>query len=101
MSTVLGLLQECKISDPTTPQDLARWTGCRDYILGIRDALALNGELRIQDGIKAIGICDVPRDLPADAFVQVFINWAEKHPEEYGTHRFSVISALIEKWPCP
>jgi hypothetical protein len=36
------------------------------------------------------------------ALAQVFVNWADKHPEHWGDSTVDgVITALSETWPCP
>jgi hypothetical protein len=46
-------------------------------------------------------ICDLPKDLPSEAFVQTFVNWAQRKPEEWAHHRLlGVMSSLMEKWHC-
>jgi hypothetical protein len=84
--TVYGLLQDCKIVRPQTDKDLLtdmdlmHFAGCRSYIAGLRDALMVNAAAAQEGKPNLSAICNVPDSLPIDAYVQVFINWADNHP---------------------
>jgi Rap1a immunity proteins len=79
------------------------WAGCREYIVGVRDMLKFNGDGPVREGHLPVvtSICDLPKDLPSEAFVQTFVNWAQRKPEEWAHHRLlGVMSSLMEKWHC-
>lgn len=50
---------------------------------------------------KGFGICNTPKDLPLDAYIQVFVNWAQQHPENWARHKVWATFAFTEKWRCP
>lgn len=97
--TVLGLLEECRVTNPTVLKEMFGQIRCQGYIAGLRDALLAKGIVTY--GSQGFGVCNVPRNLPVDAFVQIFVNWAQKHPEEWSEHMSHAVTALVEQWPCP
>jgi len=53
------------------------------------------------ENIKStLGMCGAPSGLPLDAYIQVFINWAQRRPEEWGHYKSFAATSLSEKWPC-
>jgi hypothetical protein len=100
--TIHSLLADCQKTDPKTIPDALDHTHCRGYIAGIRDVLGLTGREIQGEKIgpeKVVGICGSP-DLPIDAYVQIFVNWALAHPENWGKHPLYAIFAFTEKWHC-
>jgi len=71
--TIFGLYRDCKIVEPKTNMETMNWVACRSYISGLRDGLLANGALRSNENVRAIGICGQPRDLPIEAYIQVFV----------------------------
>ena len=97
---VQGLLESC-IS--TTAPDGPPY--CVGRVTGIFKIMALNGIAVTQHdgGAKFLAIC-AKDSLPLPSYaaqVQVFINWANKHPENWAmSDSEGVIRAMQEKWPC-
>jgi Rap1a immunity proteins len=99
---VQALHQLCKLD-----QDL-----CLGYVSGVGDHMLLTGAfLRNQlKGLKeedrelltGLAACLPPKTpTSSGAMVQAFINWAEKHPENWKMYMHpGVILALNETWPC-
>jgi hypothetical protein len=98
--TIYGLLQDCQIKEPKSDMDLMNLVACRSYIAGLRDIMLFVGYSEDENIKSTLGMCVVPNGLPLDAFVQVFINWAQRHPEEWGHHKSLAATSLSEKWPC-
>jgi hypothetical protein len=99
---VQELLDHCK-----TP-DASRWAHyCFGVIEGVGEMMSVNGlmlkNLRGSeaDAIARLAICP-PSGTSTGARVQVFKNWAEKHPEEWSQpYLIGVADSLHEVWPCP
>jgi hypothetical protein len=96
---VQELYTQCK-APVGTPESLM----CLGFISGVADLMQLNGVSRknfssVQwSAISNEAICGAPT---TGAEIQAFINWAEKHPEQWGTFRLiGAIKALRESWPC-
>jgi hypothetical protein len=97
--SVQGLYQTCKAPNGATDA-----SPCIEYIAGIADQMVLNSVLREKVRaeswrlVSSLAICDAPT---YGAMRQVFINWAEKHPEKWSNPRsIGVVQALHEAWPC-
>jgi hypothetical protein len=97
-TTIYELCRQCKVERPQNTNELAEATQCREYIHGMVDILSVNGRVRGKE-ITVPAVCSVP-DLPMDALIRVFINWAEKHPERWGEHRINATLAFTDNWPC-
>jgi hypothetical protein len=98
-ATVYKLFKQCEIEKPQNTDEVASLVECREYIHGMVDILSVNGRVRGKE-ITVPAVCNVPDDLPMDALIQVFRNWAEKHPERWGEHRINATLAFTDKWPC-
>jgi hypothetical protein len=102
-------------------QDLLRWCNskadferdtCMGYIAGASDLMTMTGGATLafndtfKDQGKTAGMLSVYSICPRDpvtygASIQVFKNWAEKHPEKWGQPAiFGVWVALTEIWSC-
>src|SRR5215469_14748499 len=81
-------------------------TSCLPYIEGVADTLVELGSIShgfpepTRGVLASLGMC--PGDATYGAAKQVFINWAEKHPDQWA-HVASdgVFAALSQTWPCP
>jgi len=78
---------------------------CLGFISGIADLMQLNGQRQKSldaaqwSVIAGTAFC---AQSSYGAYVQVFVNWAQKHPEEWGERNFvGTVVALREAWPCP
>lgn len=98
-------------SDPRNTEHLLRWCKepetsfdhayCAGYVSGMADVMGLIGVGATKDFKLHFGMCTSEPYPSANAEVQAFINWAEKHPTEWGTSaQVSVLLALQETWPC-
>jgi hypothetical protein len=100
MTTVQDLREACKSIGNNSDGIF-----CLGYIGGTADTMVLIGVGLTSDTTPlfrhSFGICqNSPSTYGADA--QVFINWADRHPEKWTDHMQSgVITALAETWPCP
>jgi hypothetical protein len=91
--SIQDLYTQCKSSDSEIR------ILCISYIAGVMETMELVGG----DGTttsQQFGICTTDF-VSFGAGVQVFINWAEKHPKAWNDARnFGVIMALRGAWPC-
>jgi hypothetical protein len=78
---------------------------CLAYISGVADTLTEIGSISqrapepARGAWATVGIC--PGKASYGAAIQVFINWAAKHPEAWtNTANDGVYEALKETWPC-
>ena len=72
---------------------------CVGYIGGVHDMMMM---IRLSDDekVKDLRLCDPGSTRGAQ--VQVFVNWAEKHPEHWSKLMFAgVVAALSTTWRCP
>ena len=99
------LLRECSAGSADSP--LFEWFHCIGYITGIGDMMGLNGLLiaKYDEGVINLNHLAFCPGKPAPTYgatLQVFKNWAQRHPERWGDKAFvGVIAALREAWPCP
>jgi hypothetical protein len=71
---------------------------CTGYIIGVAETLAQNG---LHKSTRGQSVCWQGLSIDYAATVQVFKNWAQKHPEAWGLLRYGgVMWALKETWPC-
>ena len=78
--------------------DIPKRNICTAYIVGVSETLS---EIGLQKSARSSGICFNGLSIDYAASVQVFKNWAEKHPEAWGLIRYAgVMWALKETWPC-
>lgn len=95
------LLQECNNSD--NEYDLLH---CAGRVSGIVDMMGLNGSLLTQYGdrltpLRSFAVCSGKPVPSYGAYLQVFKNWAQSHPERWSDPDLTgVIRALRETWPC-
>jgi hypothetical protein len=69
---------------------------CLNYIAGIGDVMGATAQ--VIDDFRPLGMCGEPT---YGALVQAFVNWAEKHPEQWKTDPgVGVMVALRETFPC-
>lgn len=98
---VQTLFQECNAENPS--YDLAH---CIGIIEGAGDLMGINGLLitKYDDRSAALvkfAFCPGKPEPTVGARIQVFKNWAARHPEQWGEQNFvGVIEALRETWPC-
>lgn len=91
---VRKLLNWCKSSQGSA--DLDVYVG---YITGVVDLMGMVGASGTNDS-KLLGTCGEKR-LSYGASVQVFINWAERHPELATAPKVvGVAAAIREQSPC-
>lgn len=97
-SNVEHLLKWCKL--PETRSDHGF---CAGYVVGVADMMQQVGRQGAGNFRSVFGMC-VPKSLhtpSGNAEVQVFVNWAEKNPKEWGqVNEVGVVLALSEAWPC-
>jgi Rap1a immunity proteins len=100
--TVSGLLTYCKAELGSL-----EWGFCFGYIVGIGNMMSAmsltvdNGPLLKKTLVKVFTAC-FPDGTSHGAKLQAFINWAEKHPEEWSNEAiYGVRAALVEIWRCP
>ncbi|WP_425351671.1 Rap1a/Tai family immunity protein [Mesorhizobium helmanticense] len=96
---VQRLLAQC---NSTAVQD---WWYCLGYVGATSDVMMLNGvALNVNpssSALKDLAICP-PTAVSYGASRQAFINWAQKHPENWSASMgVGVVLALREVWPCP
>src|SRR5215471_16974193 len=78
------------------PHNSPRSGYCLGYVTGIAEMMLKLGRDHPDD---PHGICGEPT---RGALVQTFVNWAEKHPQEWGSSdHFGLLTALAETWHCP
>jgi hypothetical protein len=105
-SDVQQLYREC-----TKPVEDFEKLFCVGFISGISAQMITNGQVAATLRAEGALANDVDRRMmftvsactkaSVGARVQAFINWAEKHPEEWSTPRqLGVMQALRETWPC-
>ena len=71
---------------------------CTGYIIGVAETLGQNG---LHKSTRGQSVCWQGLSIDYAAAVQVFKNWAQKHPEAWGLPRYGgVMWALKETWPC-
>ena len=90
-----------KCTTATVPNDQFY---CYGRVTATFEMLALNGETVAQYNKPAkslLSICGVRPPPSYGAQVQVFVNWANNHPEKWRhTDLEGVMQAMLEKWPC-
>ncbi len=115
--TVQGLYSDCRSRDPTDTR------GCMEYLAGVADVMHENRHLgqewaeagrrdaRLSVDAKAstaaafatfgdiVGICT--KNYTGGQLQQIFINWAQKHPERWTEGReIGAMDAFHEAFPC-
>jgi len=99
MFSVQGLYQFCNAA-PSSKEALM----CITYVSGVMDIMQTAGLVdkgqRRDATQQFLGIC--PQSFASyGAGVQLFKNWAEKHPENWSMARAAGVAiALKEVWPC-
>ena len=79
-----------------TGADMSMQAFCYGYITAMMETL---GEAGTRKAVH--GICWKKSSVTYAAGLQVFKNWAQKHPEAWGLPRYAgVMWALKETWPC-
>ena len=77
---------------------------CVGYVAAVGEFMETIGIYKKQGhpDVAQFSIC-MPEPTPSHAtMAQVFVNWAQAHPEAWSQLQLSsVIIALREKWPCP
>lgn len=98
-TTVQELYESCTASQHSYTT-LSLLSKCRGYINGVADMMVLFGTEGDATTRKYFGMC--PKDIVTQgAVIQVFKNWAEKHPEMWGKPSLlGVMMALNEAWQC-
>jgi hypothetical protein len=91
--TIQGLYDDCK------NYSSVQSSFCLGYISGIGDAMHfIEGFRKKMPDVESFAMCGAPS---YGAMVQAFINWAEKHPEDWMRSRvYGVMLALGQTWPC-
>jgi hypothetical protein len=104
--TTQGLYALCK--SPNSVDNLR----CGEYLGGVSDIMSLSGtgselpdySAAQRSALKVLGLCfpaSEANGVTVGVLVQVFINWAEKHPTQWNIHRsFGAAAAFQEAWPC-
>jgi hypothetical protein len=103
---VQQLYRQCK----TPAKDVER-TFCVAFISGVAEQMIATGKLAAKQREEGNLANDKDRALLSflsacpkasfGAMVQAFINWAERHPEEWSSPRqLGVMQVLRETWPC-
>lgn len=97
---VQELYDQCKQKSDTQAS-----TFCLGFIAGIADVMRHNGDRRSSmdaaqwAAVSELALCGGPS---YGAYIQAFMNWAQKHPEYWGERNFQgVVAALHQAWPCP
>jgi hypothetical protein len=95
---VQGLYNLCKATT-----DHGRYAVCVGYISGIGDIMQTNGVMHPGAAVDPAPLDERLCGRPSyGAQVQAFMNWAEKHPQQWQAPRqLGVLSALSGTWPCP
>src|SRR5262245_12086825 len=100
--TIQALYENCK--SPETVQQLI----CMSYLSGFSSMMTIVATVSMDDKtppekqevLKIFGLCN-PDFVSNGQLRQVFINWAEKHPEQWQQEQsLGAWSALHEAWPC-
>lgn len=92
MLKVGGFLQFCKAGAET-----AERAHCVGYVSAVWDVLTVTRADDVQVN-KEFAVCG---KVKYRAMVQAFVNWAEKHPDQWEEPRsLGVAKALTELWPC-
>jgi hypothetical protein len=100
-SNIQTLLQECN-ANSTSYEGFH----CVGYVCGIADMMGMNGALFMHsgeglEGLFALSACYGKPEPTCGAKVQVFRNWAQKHPEKWNIQEYvGVALSLREVWPC-
>jgi hypothetical protein len=91
---VQTLLYSCKQNTSSPDYSL-----CIGYVAGVGDLMDVNSTLIPEHPyMRPFAICGKPT---YGAMVQAFVNWAEKHPEEWkDSTNFGVMLALLGTFPC-
>lgn len=93
------LLKQCSAT-----QNSISMSYCYGRVEGVSEMMSQNGASmkRNYNPDKRLTICVGDAYPTNGALVQVFINWANKHPEQWQTvDLLGVASAFNETWPCP
>jgi hypothetical protein len=91
--TIQKLYEFCKSSDSDDHFI------CIGYVSGMMDTMTIIGT-RHDASANTFGMCP-KTTVSYGAGIQVFKNWAEKHPETWGGFRsLGVFWAFKEMWPC-
>ena len=90
--SVQGLYQSCKENNP----NVADRATCIGFVSGASEIMMAVGS---HDPV--LGMCPSEPIPTFGARLQVFLNWAEKHPEQWSKPgSLGVLLALRETWPC-
>jgi hypothetical protein len=90
-TSIQGLYQQC------TGDNAYERYECAGYISASMDSMSIIGTA---DPGTAFGICP-PAGVSVGMGRQVFINWAQKHSDDWSLMRYlGVLYALREAWPC-
>ena len=100
--TTQGLYAFCKSKDEGLQ------LACGEYLSGIVDVMkfleaasmvsGLTGDAR--HALRAFGMCPTTA-LTGGAWIQIFVNWAERNHNEWGSYRsFGAMQAYREAFPC-
>lgn len=101
--TVQSLYTDCKSEDSFDRAFCLGFLGGVGHTLsGIGQAADVAADYYGHDVVKTamrrIGVCGLAT---IGAYRQAFINWAERHPEQWNSHmQLGVAIALRETWPC-
>jgi hypothetical protein len=93
------------LSDCTGSQSSFEYTLCVGYVGGVSDQMTLNGLMVINGDdrsrfVKAFSMCPQPHPTWG-AEIQAFVNWAQKHPEQWQQPGLlGVLAANRTLWPC-
>jgi hypothetical protein len=91
--TVQDFKQSCENRD--SPDQLF----CVGYIAGVAQMMIAIGV--VKPSPEAFAMCPGEPFPSYGADLQVFINWADKHPEKWAEKAFfGVVESLRDKWPC-
>lgn len=95
---VQAQLNECKDTES------GLYAVCLGEIAGISSVMLLNAGILKGAGIgktKVPVMCTVGQSPSYGAMIQVFINWAERHPEHWDmSPQIGIMLALEDTWPC-
>ncbi|GLR41465.1 Rap1a/Tai family immunity protein [Mesorhizobium amorphae] len=90
--TTQGLLDQCN----TKPGSVAAAL-CLGYIAGVADTMIQP----VGEDAQRYKTCPGTPTPTYGAYRQVFVNWAQKHPEKWNSPMFAGVSqSLHEMWPC-
>ena len=76
---------------------------CYGYTDGIVNMMDMIGASRESSPVekRKFGACLPPSPITTEQLVQIFKNWAEKHPEQWSEQMgLGVLYAIRETWPC-